>query len=148
MFYIKSLSVTGANVNTSSIDFTPGLNIIHGPSNCGKSYIVECLDYMLGAETSRIDASLGYDTIQILIVTDSGNISMERKLNSANIEVNSSNALIDSGTYKARSKKKGISLVWLKLMGINDPVEIIRSSELKRQQLTVRTFYHTFLIKE
>ena len=43
-FYIKQISASGAKVQYSSVDFDKGLNIIHGPSNTGKSYEEICRD--------------------------------------------------------------------------------------------------------
>ena len=47
-FYIKKLMVSGGGHHTSVIDFKPGLNFILGPSNTGKSLVMDCLDYMFG----------------------------------------------------------------------------------------------------
>ena len=44
MFYIKWIKIT-ANQKESRIDFAPGLNIIYGPSNTGKSMVLDCIDY-------------------------------------------------------------------------------------------------------
>ena len=49
-FYIKKLTVSGKNVKTAELNFEPGTNIIYGTSELGKSYIVECLDFMFGAK--------------------------------------------------------------------------------------------------
>ena len=45
-FYIKKLMVSGGGHHTSVIDFKPGLNFILGPSNTGKSLVMDCLDYV------------------------------------------------------------------------------------------------------
>lgn len=47
MFYIKWLKIT-ANDGESRLMFEPGLNIIYGPSNSGKSMVLDCIDYMMG----------------------------------------------------------------------------------------------------
>lgn len=49
-FYISQLQVTGSNVRPAILDFQRGANIIYGNSDEGKSYIVECLDFMFGAK--------------------------------------------------------------------------------------------------
>ena len=80
-FYIKELSLSGDNVETSSLEFTSGLNIICGPSNTGKSYIAECLDFMFGckAKDFRIGKETGYNIVRMKIVTANGDIYLERK---------------------------------------------------------------------
>ena len=72
MFYIKKLIVTGDGKDASSVEFGPGLNIIHGPSNCGKSYIADCVDYMFGGKQMRIPADLGYDMITMIVSSEKG----------------------------------------------------------------------------
>ena len=46
MYYIKKIFLTGSGVETSGVDLTPGLNIIYGPSETGKSYITKCIKFM------------------------------------------------------------------------------------------------------
>jgi len=47
-FYIKKLEVLGDEVKPSIIEFRKGLNIIYGASDTGKTFIYECINYMLG----------------------------------------------------------------------------------------------------
>ena len=47
-FYIEKLVVSGGGCKTTVIDFQPGLNFILGPSNTGKSLIMDCIDYLFG----------------------------------------------------------------------------------------------------
>ncbi|MDO4492016.1 MAG: AAA family ATPase [Lachnospiraceae bacterium] len=151
MFYIKKLIVTGDSKDASSVEFGPGLNIIHGPSNCGKSYIADCVDYMFGGKQMRIPADLGYDMITMIVSSEKGDITLRRSFDSNDIEVSSLDYRIDSGTYtagKGSKKKLNISLLWLKLIGIMEPTKIIQTAGMKTQQLTLRTFYHMLLIDE
>lgn len=43
-FYIDKLTVFGGGHKTTVINFKPGLNFILGPSNTGKSLVMDCLD--------------------------------------------------------------------------------------------------------
>lgn len=146
-FYIKELIVSGKNKQTSTINFTKGLNIVCGPSNTGKSYILECIDYLFGSSEIRFDRNTGYDTFKLIVATNKGNISFERKIDSNPIEVISENPLIESRTY-IRDGKYDINDVWLKLIGITEKHRILRTQGLAKQRLTWRTFQHIFLIKE
>lgn len=47
-FTLVQLSVEGANLPPAQLTFAPGLNVVCGASNTGKSYILGCLDFMLG----------------------------------------------------------------------------------------------------
>jgi DNA repair ATPase RecN len=46
---IRHLCFTGPDRETASVTFGHGLNVIYGASETGKSFIVEALDFMLGA---------------------------------------------------------------------------------------------------
>lgn len=149
MFYIKKLTLLNEKGSTSTLDLDPGLNIIYGRSNTGKSMIVDCIDYMLGAKEHRFDTKLGIKKIILLIDVDGKNLTMSREVDSNNIEVSGDVVGIDNGTYKIGNVKKNNSnSVWLHLMGIDDSVQVINTLAGKPQQLTVRTFYHIFLIDE
>ncbi len=39
-FYIKSMGASGPKVEYSQVTFDEGVNILHGPSNSGKSYVI------------------------------------------------------------------------------------------------------------
>jgi hypothetical protein len=67
-FYIKELRVKGIGVEDAAIVLEKGLNLINGPSNTGKSYIFNCIDYMFGADSlKKITESKGYERIYMEI---------------------------------------------------------------------------------
>ena len=43
-FYIQKVYAYGSGKKTSVIDLDKGLNIIYGPSNTGKTYIINVID--------------------------------------------------------------------------------------------------------
>lgn len=149
MFYIKWLNVT-ANAKESKITFAPGLNIIYGPSNTGKSMVLDCIDYMMGAGEHRFDANLKIEKIQIGIDVDGKGISISRAVGTKSFEVISHVDGIETDTYKINGGKKNppINDVWMKLLEIPLDTRILKTQEGKTQALTVRTFYHTFIIDE
>jgi uncharacterized Zn finger protein (UPF0148 family) len=146
-FYIKKLIVSGQSSESSFIEFKQGLNIICGPSNTGKSYILECINYLFGSDKIRFDRNSGYNTIKLVVATNLGEISFSRELDSKKIVIHSSDSRVASGEYKT-SGKKNISDVWLSLIGIDDVPSIIKNANVERQRLTWRTFVHMFVIKE
>lgn len=46
-FIIRHLAFTGPNVKEARLDFGPGLNIVYGASNTGKSFTAKALNFML-----------------------------------------------------------------------------------------------------
>lgn len=47
---LTHLTFTGTNVPAASVDFSPHVTVIHGPSDTGKSFIVDAIDFVLGAK--------------------------------------------------------------------------------------------------
>jgi len=67
---IKAVRVVGSGKATAEVSFAPGFNVISGASNTGKSYILQCIDYALGAGTTpkQIEESVGYESVQLDLV--------------------------------------------------------------------------------
>lgn len=53
MLRIRKILLRGNSVQDAYVDFYKGANILAGESDTGKSYLVSCLDYILGAENSK-----------------------------------------------------------------------------------------------
>lgn len=60
---LNSLCLSGPGKEPASVKFFPGLNVIRGASDTGKSFIVAAIDYMLGARDplEKITESEGYN---------------------------------------------------------------------------------------
>jgi hypothetical protein len=133
------------------------MNILHGPSNSGKSYVIGCINFMLGASEPpfiRADTA-GYDTIGMTMESLEGHtIQMTRKIvdgvktdSGANsVEVVSTFPGVESGDYSI--SKSEYSDMLLKLMGIQERHKIISTQEPKPQNLGNRTFVHSYFIDE
>ena len=50
-FFIKRLELSGSAVEIKTIQFKKGLNVIFGSSDTGKTFIFQCINYMLGGST-------------------------------------------------------------------------------------------------
>ena len=66
---LRYLAYLGPNKETASIDLLPGLNVICGASETGKSFALESIDFMLGGREPPRDfrERAGYDRIRMLI---------------------------------------------------------------------------------
>jgi len=64
-FMITRLVLTGPGLKDAELRFSVGLNVITGPSDTGKTFAFECIDFMLGASTlpKSIPEANGYDTL-------------------------------------------------------------------------------------
>ena len=65
----RSLSFLGPRSEPAVIDLRPGLNVICGASETGKSFVVESIDYMLGGNTPLRDLPerSGYDQVRLCV---------------------------------------------------------------------------------
>ena len=64
-FYITKVVAKGSGKTDSVIDLHPGLNIIRGRSNTGKTCIIKCIDFCFGSKAKPFDALLGYHIIAL-----------------------------------------------------------------------------------
>lgn len=66
---LRYLGYFGPNKPPAELSFAPGLNIICGASETGKSFIVEAIDFMLGQENPVRDIPErdGYDRIRLAV---------------------------------------------------------------------------------
>jgi hypothetical protein len=151
-FYIEKVIASGSGKKDSIIELKKGVNIIYGPSNTGKTYIVKCIDFLFGSAAEPIDITTGYEYIKLIVKTKNGSVTMNRKIGENNIEVSSTDSKVSSGTYssKAGSKnyEKTINSVWLSLIKIEQLHYVIKNENYQKQVLSWRIFCHMFLLKE
>ena len=60
---IRFIVFIGPNKKAAELNFCSGLNLIFGPSNSGKSSVLDAIDFMLGRERKlkEIPQHEGYD---------------------------------------------------------------------------------------
>ena len=148
MYYIKSLFLTGDNVEKSVVDFTPGMNLIYGPSQTGKSYIAKCIKFMFGKKDADIDTTLGFDTVHMIVDVDGKPLTLVRKLDGTTCEVSGNIDGINSGTYTLDTGKHRLGDLWLKLMGIESGEKIIKKGDYSTERLNYSSLWHMFLLDE
>lgn len=83
-FALRRLALIGLEKAPAEVTFTRGLNVIAGPSDTGKSFIAQCLDYALGGgdPPKEIPEAEGYSSV-ILDIEDNSDhrvYSLERSL--------------------------------------------------------------------
>lgn len=72
-FALRRLALVGPGKAPAEVTFTRGLNVIAGPSDTGKSFIAQCLDYALGGgdPPKEIPEAEGYSSIVLEIEANS-----------------------------------------------------------------------------
>ncbi|WP_294218021.1 AAA family ATPase [uncultured Chryseobacterium sp.] len=86
-YIFKELRLTGENKKDAFVKFKYGLNVISGPSNTGKTFIFDCLDYMLGSsdKLKPIPEIKGYSNIFLEIESDDQVYTIETEIKNNNI---------------------------------------------------------------
>lgn len=147
MFKIKELRAITENSEVSSIPFKDGLNIVCGPSNTGKTLILECIDFIFGRETTLNDL-FKIKVVEIDVETEAGDVTFSREnLQNAKLLVNSNNARIPSGSYSPQGKPSS-SEILLKLLGIDEKIEIFKTLTWATSPLNFRSLTNTFMLQE
>lgn len=161
-FYFTELRVFGQDVNDSVVTFKPGVNIIYGASNTGKSLVIECLNYALGSDDVPSEVGInGFSSVRIKMENTQGDfISITREIKDVpdkpkrcnTATVISSIPDIESGDWKIKSNSPEEpslnNTLFLKLLGIEPPVEVIAKQNREKNRLSFRTFIHQFLLDE
>jgi AAA domain len=81
---LQLLRVSGTGRPDADIEFGPGLTLITGKSDTGKSHVLECLDYALGAGSppEAIPEREGYQRVALELERDGAPISVIRNFDS------------------------------------------------------------------
>lgn len=66
---LRTLSVTDGSLPPAELTFQPGLNLVVGASDTGKTFVFECIDFMLGAKDGlrSIPESAGYERVTLTV---------------------------------------------------------------------------------
>ena len=154
-FYIEKLVVSGGGHENSVIEFVPGFNLVVGPSNTGKSLIMDCIDYAFGftpksdKPSKIVDNSNGYEKISMHLRSNAGSVVLERKIGDTKISVSGTDPTIEHDSYSvSNSAKKSINTVFLQLLGIDKPHKVLSSESGATQALTWRSMLHLFCIRQ
>lgn len=161
-FIVTRLSATSTSGKISTVHLEPGVNIVCGPSNSGKSMIVNCLDYLFGGKKEPFDPLVeGYDCVSMQLVNENGEILIiERAIGLDDGQAKPINEVtidsevdgIEGGVYKVKPsekpKRKSYMDILMQILGIPNTVKIISSQQGKTQRLSPRTFFHQLCIKE
>lgn len=151
-FHLIELRLTGKNVQDAEIQFKKGLNVIYGPSDTGKTFIFQCINYILGAKDKPkdIDEAKVYDTVILTIETyqDSKRYTLKRSLLGGAIDVATEGE--EHFVLKSQHSKDAqdtISCFLLKLSGLENKW-IRKNQDGKKQSLSFRNIVHLCLIAE
>lgn len=150
---IRKIEVRGPNKPTAALEFKKGLNVVAGASNTGKSYVVQCIQFILGSSKppKAIDESLGYEDIKVTFEENNGTqFSLRRKLVANAEAILHEHELNESFVLKGKHKGglTNISNRLLSKFDLNDKFLLKSKENLTTQALTLRTLEKVFVIDE
>ncbi len=151
------LTFVGPGKEPATVDFGPKLTVIYGASNTGKSFIVDAIDYMLGAgKLKEIEEAEGYTRILLgLRLPDGKVITLSRAPETNKIDVFAgevreltAQAPIDTlSTVHNAESDRNISRYLLKAIGA-DGQRVRVNANGKLRTLSLRDLAHLCVINE
>lgn len=151
-FHIRRLALTGAGLEPAEVEFRPGLNVISGPSDTGKTFILQSIDYVLGARNrpDELPEAEGYDklVLEINAVSDGSLYVLERALRGGDIELTHPDGRIEKLRRKhAAGRTDTVSHFLLQLSGLSDK-QIRKNIRGETQALSFRNIAHIAIVSE
>jgi len=147
---ITKIEVKGDGKSPAIVTLKKGLNVISGASDTGKSYICQCVQFILGTERSpkSIDEAKGYSSLEVTFEeNDGGSFILKREL-----KKNADISLIEKDVTKIlkpkHQGKENLSRYFLDKIGIGNQVLVSGMESLNHSTLTLRILEKLFLIDE
>jgi hypothetical protein len=151
-FVLRRLALTGPGKEPAEVTFASGLNVIAGPSDTGKSFIVECLDYALGSgdPPKDIPQAEGYSFVVLEIEANSDQriYTLERSLRGGEVlcKTDGENDRVLAAKHQA-GKEDTVSQFLLNLSGLG--TKKLRTNEQgKTRPLSFRDIARLVIIDE
>lgn len=159
-FKINRLVSIGETVEPKIIEFTSGLNLIIGPSDTGKTYIFEAINYLLGSGSlpKSINQATHYSNMFLEIEKLSSNaiFTISRSLLSSTEDIviyESKYSEIDSANftllhYESNKSKPNISGFLLEKCGFDSSARIRADTNYKKESFTFRSYIPYSMVSE
>ena len=155
-FYITTVRLTGESVEAAVVDFKDGFNVIHGPSDTGKSYVLQLVSWVFGASNKvknrpkPIPEAKKYDTAHVVVRSrrDGSTIKLRRSLDGGPISLNLENG--KTKTLKATHKSGDIETLsgfLLELCGLLN-AEVFKNQSGGTRKLSFQDIVHLAIIRE
>lgn len=151
-FQLLSLTLTGSTVPSAEVLFYKGLNVISGPSDTGKTFVVQCIDYLLGSSKlpKSVPEAVNYESAEmcILDLLSGREISICRSLKSVGkLKVTKDGVVASLGAKHKSGDEHTISSFLLKLSGFYDR-RVRVNKEGKVRDLSFRDIAKLIIIDE
>jgi hypothetical protein len=156
MLKIRKILLRGDNVKDALVEFEQGANVLAGESDTGKSYLVQCLDFILGAEKLKfLKQAAPYKNLFVEFENSKNEfLTLVRPLAGGKLRAYQSRIQDISGAgdtidpkRAGKSIRPDVTSVFLPFAGIEE-AQLRKNVHGEAQRLSVRTLAPLFLIDE
>ncbi len=155
-FYIKSITAHAYQPERedSTLEFSPGMNLIVGASDTGKSAVLRCIKFMFGGDKPFDAKAKGFNKVTMVLQTMKGEITLSRYIGRNRITVETDIPGVLTGVFGADYDDKdenappSISRFWFSLYGIPGNPMIMWRMVGDRRHLTMKTILRSFCLDE
>ncbi len=150
-FALRQLTLTGPGVANAELLFTRGLNVIAGPSDTGKTFIAQCIDFVMGGSALKeIPEAAQYTSVLLEIESqDAARIYvLERSLRGGDILLSTQGEVNRVLAAKHQANKPDtVSRFLLELSGL-DGKKVRINQQGKTRPLSFRDIARLIVIDE
>ncbi|MDN4175845.1 AAA family ATPase [Nocardioides sp. SOB77] len=154
---LTHLTFIGGAVEPASVEFSPRVTVVRGPSDTGKSFIVDAIDFMFGANALKeIPERSGYSTALLGLQLPHGqHVTLTRAVNGGNVglylaDVRRGPLGVPDGTLAAKHNPKNegnLSRYLLSHIGL-DGKRVRRNARNETDSLSFRNLAHLSIVDE
>jgi AAA15 family ATPase/GTPase len=156
--HIKGLSFNGPNKTPAVLEFRSGLNVIWGPSNAGKSFAVEAIDFLLGSSRGLTDIPQrnGYDRARLVLESPTHDLfTIQRSTNGGGFRLYEGTVLASEPQQEGRTlqarhaggRTDNLSGYLLFLIGLSD--KFVQTNQNRNtRSLSFRDLSKLIIVKE
>jgi hypothetical protein len=155
---LRDLWITNGNLPEARITFGPGLNLVIGATDTGKTFIFEAIDFMLGAKDGlrRIPESEGYTRVNLSIDPSAGvPFTLQRAFDGGNFTLSEFADGRDKGETSSKNLRSAhsaepdssLSAYLLQLVGIGNR-QVRSNVQGEKKSLSFRHVAYLTLIDE
>ena len=148
---LKKLAVSGENKDDAILEFQMGLNLITGDSDNGKTYIFQCLNYILGAKMppKEISEAKGYQKISLLFSINGKDYLLERIIGDSKIVVKYEGKVESLASNHDPVNNNNLSKFILNLLlESSENIEVKKNAQNGKRTLSFRDLVHLCMIDE
>ncbi|MBX3401594.1 MAG: hypothetical protein KF873_22925 [Gemmataceae bacterium] len=155
---LRTLSVTNGSLPPAELTFQPGLNLVVGASDTGKTFVFETIDFMMGAKDGLrpIPESAGYERVSLSVEASGGvPFTLRRALTGGEFELTEfadgrdrpATAARTLSTVHSPDPNRSLSAYLLHLVGIGNR-QVRKNVQGEKKALSFRHVAHLTLIDE